>query len=618
MNRSFLMVTIGLLSTSTVIAETSLDPIIITATRTAESADETLAPVTVITREEIEKHPQASLPELLIGRAGIDGVIQGGYGKNSSLYLRGTNTGHTLVLVDGVRIGSATLGEAGLHYIPTDQIDRIEIVRGPRSSLYGSDAVGGVIQIFTRKAKEEGIKINARAEHGSHNTYDFSSGFSSYQGDTRYSLQLSHFSTEGINVTNTDNGGYNPDKDGYESNSVSASLSHRLTDKIDIGFNLLNASATNEYDTFNAFYLPADSAYAEVLQRSLGASTNITATDNWEMIFKLGQSLDESDEFVDDSKLSTFNTRRTDISWQNNITLGEQHLVSLGTDYLNDEVTSTTVYSKSSRDNRAVFAQYQGQYGEHSVQLGLRDDDNEAFGHKGTGNISWGYNPTPQLRLLASYATAFKAPTMNDLYYIDPFGFGNDGNPDLAPEKSNTAEIGIQGKPLWGSWEVRAFQTKIDDLIEWQSTDPTNMFAPWQPTNIGEAQIDGVEADMSANIDHWQLGASMTLLDPVNTTTDKQLPFRTRENVTLSLGRQYDKAAFNISSLTQGERYSDSQNINRTRGYTIFNTDFSYIPAKDWKITASVKNLMDKDYQTSYSYETLGRELFVGVSYQAQ
>ena len=288
-------------------------PIIVTATRTAQTIDETLASVTVISKEQIEQQQADDLAGLLTSISGIDLVSNGGLGKTTSILMRGTSSKHILVMIDGIQIGSATLGSVAFQHIPVSQIERIEIVRGPRSSLYGSNAIGGIIQIFTKEGKGA-AKFNAELGYGSNNLTKANVGLSGKKDSTSYSVNTSYLKTDGINALKAND----KDEDGYNNSSFSANVKHELSNTSSLSVNFLHATGTNEYDNE---YVPTDVMESDFTQQSGGITFISAPLNNWELTLKAGQSQDKNENFknnVDDGK---FVTDRDMYSWKNNITL---------------------------------------------------------------------------------------------------------------------------------------------------------------------------------------------------------------------------------------------------------------------------------------------------------
>ena len=578
--------------------------VLVTATRTAQTVDDTLAAVTVIGRDQIERSQAKTVAELVTGTPGIDSTVSGGFGKITSLSVRGTSSSQVLVLIDGIKIGSATTGATSWEFLPLSQIERIEIVRGPLSSLYGSEAIGGVIHIFTRRGKDKGQK-NIAVGAGTYDTYEASVGISGSSPNTEYSFTAAHFITEGFDAREPIPGmpPFEPpldesDNDGYRNDSVTTSVNLRLSNGTKIGASLFHAEGDTEFD--GTFQNEAD-----FIQSALGAHLTTTPSDDWTVKLKAGRSRDDQDNFLDGTFASNFDTTRDTASWQNDITLSAQQLLTLGIDYQKDRVASSTNFAVNERDNTGYFAQFQDSIDKHSLLLGFRQDDNQQFGKHDTGNAAWGYAINENLRYTLSYGTAFKAPTFNDLYFP---GFGN---PNLKPEKSKTVETGLQGNYGRGRWDIRAFQTSINDLIVFD-------LATFLPKNIDEARIVGLETALNIKLGNWITAINLTLLDPRDKNSDKVLPRRAKQTLKIDADRVLGKLQFGASVLAQSHRFDDVPNNDRLGGYGLVNLRAQYEPAKHWFLRATLNNLFDKAYQTVKTYNSAGRAIFLSVGYRAQ
>lgn len=586
-------------------AATAVAPIIVTATRAAQTVDETLAAVTVISRDEIEQRQARSIEDLLRTVPGLEISNNGGRGKVSSVFLRGTESDHVLVLVDGIKIGSATSGTSPFENIPVEQIDRIEIVRGPRSSLYGSEAIGGVIQIFTRKGSgtpAPSFSVGA----GSDKTYKASAGISAGVGRGWYSLSGSATDTEGFNscsgnpLTFAGCATTEPDKDGYTNKSAALRAGYRFSNETEIDVHYLTSDNNSEYD--GSFQNESDT-----VQHVLGGILRFSPMNIWDVTLTAGQSRDESDNFLNGVFSSSFDTKRDSITLQNDVMIGANQIGTLGFDYQNDEIESSTAYSVSERDNRGVFAQYQAGIGKNDVQISLRSDDNEQFGDAVTGNAAWGYTFSTALRLVASYGTAFKAPSFNELYFP---GFGN---PNLDVEESKSTEIGLSGNISQAHWSINAFQTDVDNLIAYDAT----IFAP---ANIGKARIRGLEAVFNTRIAEWDLSSNLTLLDPKNLSSganqDNMLPRRARQNLRILADRSIGQYRFGTTLIAASKRYDNLANTTRLGGYVVVDLRAEYQLSKAWLIQGVIENLLDKDYQTADYYNQPERGFFVTLRYR--
>jgi vitamin B12 transporter len=588
----------------------TLDPIIVTATRTAQTADASLAAVTVITREELERRQAQSVQDLLRGLPGVDIANKGGPGKATSVFLRGTESDHVLVLIDGVKVGSASTGATAFQDIPVEQIERIEIVRGPRSSLYGSEAIGGVIQIFTRKGGGA-AKPFFSLGGGSYRTRNASAGISGGGERGWYNLSASGIDTEGFNACNgkPSPGGagcftVEPDADGYRNRSGALRTGYRFANGVEVDAHLLRATGHTEFD--GGFVNESQS-----VQQVLGGTLRFSPLDSWQLTLATGRSRDESDNFKDGAFMTRFNTERDSVSLQNDVALAADQLFTLGADYQDDRLDSTTAYAAGTRDNprdnKGLFAQYQGAFGTHEAQLSLRRDDNEQFGNRATGGAAWGYALRTDLRLTAAYGNAFKAPTFNELYYP---GYGNSG---LRPETSRSVELGLSGQSAWGRWSLNAYETRVDDLIAYDA-------ALSAPNNIDQARIRGLEAVLGTRLDGWDLNANITLLDPENRSSGANdgnvLPRRARQSLRVDADRQFGPYAFGATLLAAGRRYDDLANTRELGGYATVDLRTEYAFAKDWRVQARIENLFDKDYETAAFYNQPGRSLFATLRYQ--
>ncbi|TQV64108.1 MAG: TonB-dependent vitamin B12 receptor [Halothiobacillaceae bacterium] len=605
----------AVIAPSFALAADQLDNVQVTATRTAQTVDEALAPVTVITRADIERTQAATVAEALRVVPGLFVSSNGGAGKTTSIFLRGTESDHVLVLIDGVKVGSATSDTTPFENLPIELIDRIEVVRGPRSSLYGSEAIGGVIQIFTRRGGGK-LTPSFSVAAGSDNTFKGAASLAGGGKDSWFNASLSGMDTDGFNACNgkPSPGGagcftYEPDRDGYEERAGSLRLGTRFGAGHSIEAFTLRSDGRNLFD--GSFQNES-----ETTTQTLGARLNLKALQTWGMGLQVAQSRDESDNFKDGIYSSTFDTRRDSASWQNDLQIGKGQLLTLGLDWQHDQVESSDLqswqpdfqgYAVTERDNRGLFAQYQGSFGAHDLQAALRHDDNEQFGDKATGNLNWGYALGSGLRLTAGLGTAFKAPTFNELYYP---GFGHAG---LTPEESRSIEAGLQGKGKFGHWGVQVFQTRIDDLIAYNA-------ATFSPDNIDEARILGLEGSLGTRVAGFDMNAALTLLDPENRSTGANegntLPRRARESLSLDIDRSLGVWSIGGRLYAAGKRYDDLANTVELDPYATLDLRAEYRLQRDWRLQAKVTNLFDAEYETAAWYNQQGRAVLVTLRYQ--
>lgn len=595
----FLLSFSSLLQAQEQISETTLAPITVTATRTEQ--DTKLVSTTVIKRADIERLQVNSVEEALRGVAGVNISNSGGLGKTTAVFLRGTNADHVLVLIDGIRAGSATTGTTAFENLPINEIDSIEVIRGPKSSLYGSEALGGIIHIHTRKGANVAFKPTLSASIGSHNHYRYSGGVSGQIESSWYNLNLTHEQTQGFDATD-DNA--TPDNDGYNNHAGSLRLGHKFSDNLSIEAHALYAAGRNEYDISPSNWDNGDEfAKNTYIQQIFGGQIKFKPLDFWNATFKAGES---RDRYKDKSIYAgIFDTKRFSLSWQNDFTLTENQLLTLGYDYLNDMVSSTESYAESERGNHAGFIQYQGQLDQHQLNLAFRDDHNQQFGHHATWNAAYGYSFANDITVSASYGTAYKAPTFNELYYPN---FGND---KLRPERSSSYEIGVKGKHDWGSWAINHYWTYINNLIVLDSN--------WQPNNINRARIRGLEMMAATHLFGFNVQANLSLLDPQNKSYDanagKVLPRRAEQVFRLDVDKRLDDFSIGASFRAEGRRFDDMENSKRIAGFATLDLRAEYTLLKQLTLQAKVNNILNKQYQTVANYNTDDLNLFFTLRY---
>lgn len=591
---------------------TPLPTIVVTATRFDQPISESLAPVTVITDADIKRLQPKSLLDLLAGQAGISVANAGGMGQLTSLFMRGTNSSHTLVLIDGVRMGSVTSGGAAWAQIPVDQIARIEIVRGPRSSLYGSDAIGGVIQIFTRHGTTGGgLMPSFQLSGGSHNTWNSQVGLSAGSDHGWFNVSLGAKYTRGINSCKVGAGtvfagcfANEPDDDGYRAYSSLLNGGYRWDNGIELAANFFRTTNFVEYDgSFQNF-----SRHAQQVE---GVHLTVPAGAAWTMTFSAGRSLDKATNFHDRVYTGYSDSRRDQMSWLNDVTLAPGQMLSVGVDWQHEHVDSDTLYTHSDVDDTAVFAQYQGMFGANEVQLSARRDHNQQFGNHNTGALAWGYHFDGGLVLSASYASAFHAPTFNDLYYPSFPGLPPSADPHLKPEKSRNVEMDLAAHHEHWYWQASVYENRIDDLIALDSN--------FTPGNISKARIRGFEGEVGGQWQDWTWKANATWMKPQNTDGGSNdgnlLPRRSPRSMRIDLDRQLGTFSVGTTFKTFSPRYDDVANVHRLGGYTTLDLRAGWQFAAHWRAQVSIDNLLDRDYETVYYYNQPGRTGMLTLRY---
>lgn len=465
-----------------------LPEMLISANRQVEARNDSSAANTVFTREDIDRLQPTSLTDLLQRVPGVQVARSGGRGSLPGIYLRGTGSAQSLVLVDGQRISSSSSGDSNLQYLNIQQIERVEVLRGSRSVIYGSDAIGGVIQIFTRRGTQQGLQGRMHLGFGSNQTWERSLGLSGGDQQTRFSLGASLDETAGIDSTRES---YPSDKDhdAYRNQSLSLSLSHSFNEDVEAGLNLLDNRGRNEYDSpFGRYVMSTGQTveqqpYTDFTVSSVSSFIDARLNERWQSRVEIGHA--ENRDFKHDKlsdERSTFNTYRDSLNWQNDLSLDQYNSLILGADWYEDRVNASTAYDENSRWNRAAFIQHRFQGDSFSTELGLRRDQNQQYGSQNTWSGTFTLPLNPDNDVLLSYSEGFRAPTFTDLYYPE------NGNPDLKPEHSKSYELQWRSQLTASSrLETSLYRTDINQAILYNNEAR-------RPENIASAGIDGAEA----------------------------------------------------------------------------------------------------------------------------
>lgn len=583
----------------------NLEDIVVTANRIPQSRESVLGDVTVIDREEIERAGTGSITDLLRLQPGVEINSNGGAGKASSVFLRGTNADHVVVLIDGLRINSATLGTTAFENIPLAQIEKIEILRGPASSLYGADAIGGVIQIFTKKGGNAAPKLSAALGVGSYGTKHLDLGISGGLSNTRYGINVSSLDTQGFSAQNiTDiTKTIDRDRDPYRNFTISSYLEHTFVPGHSLGVQFFQSKGRSYFDGNNF-----NNVGNQTLQ-SYAITSHNQLTDVWLSTLRAGNSIDDSDS-LSKFGLSRYKTSQRQYTWQNDLNLPVGTL-TMAYDRLEQRVNSSTKYTLLERNNNGYMASYLANIDKHALQASVRFDDNSQFGSHITGGVGYGYRFTPQWRAGFNFGSAFKAPTFNQLYFP---GFGN---ADLKPEQSNNVDVNLRYENAKLRAGVTFFDNHVDNLIA---------YAP-NPVNINKAEIMGATFDGEWRPDHaWIVRGNLTIQSPEDTKTSKQLNRRANEYGTFSVLRAWGKFTLGAEVNGASSRYNDPANKFNMGGYVLTNLTADFRISPEWKLEARADNIFDKHYvlassKTDFSpnapdYSTAGANVFVSLRYQ--
>ncbi|WP_339560405.1 TonB-dependent receptor domain-containing protein [Pseudomonas sp. EA_65y_Pfl1_P113] len=579
-----------------------LPNVVISANRQVQARNDSSAANSVFTRDDIERLQPTSLTDLLSRVPGVQIAPTGGRGSLPGIYIRGTKSAQSLVLVDGQRIANSTSGDSGLQYLNVDQIERVEVLRGSRSVIYGSDAIGGVIQVFTRRNTGQGLQPRLKFGFGSNQTWGRSLGLSGGDEHTRFNLGASLDETSGINSTHTSFPS-DGDHDAYRNQSLSLNLSHSFSDELEAGFNLLDNRGKSEYDNSFGRYDVAtgqtlgQKPYTDYTVSSASGYVDARLNERWQSRLELGHSENRDtkrDTLSDD--FSVFNTYRDSVNWQNDLTLNDQNSLILGGDWYEDRFHGSTTFTENSRRNRAAFVQHRFHGEWFSTELGIRRDQNQQFG----GQNSWSGTVTvpvnPDNDVLLSYSEGFRAPTFNDLYYPDT----KYSNPNLQPETSKSYALQWRSQ-LSDSTRLEAslYRTDLSDAIILDSNS--------KPQNVASARIDGVEAALKQELFGWQGNLGLAVIDPRDRDSGHTLARRARRTLSLDLDRQFDKLGVGASWQAISSSYDDEDNTHRLGGYALLGLRGSWTLNREVALSVKVDNLLNKSYaRARYSYNDPG------------
>jgi len=583
-------IALACLGTSGLAYSQTQDEIIVTA-KNDQTIENVLQTVHVFNLDDIEAAQAKSIPALIDQIPGISFRDSGGRGSATGVFLRGASSSQTIVLIDGVRVGSATLGAAALNSYPVEAIERIEILKGPFSGLYGADAAAGVIQLFTKKGGK-GIG-SVRATIGSDSLEEFDVAFNA--GNERNSFHISAHSedTDGIDRTSIVSDG-NEDLDAFEETAIALGGKVSFGEFTSASLNVLATDSTVDFDnTFGAD--PGLQTESETFSAALALNTQLAENIDWNIT--LGSNEDES--VTNGAFPSDLTTNRDTAGTEFTFKLSDSTVLTTGVDYYEEDIESpTTSFPVTERDNKGAFAQLTSRVGAFGLAASLRYDDNSAYGTDTNGSIALSYDINDNIDVTASYGTAFAAPSFNFLYF--PFF----GNPDLLPEESESFEVKLTGNSGAISWYLAAYKTDFENLF---SFDPATFLA----ANVGEAELEGIEVSLSSEWAGWNFGVNADLLSAENKQTGIELDDRAEQTIALWASKSFGKLDLGFNLKTESDRFDRSGT--ELASYALFDVSAHYNINDNIEVFANVDNLFDKDYTVNLisateRFNTQGRQ----------
>ncbi|PMG30935.1 TonB-dependent receptor [Shewanella sp. 10N.286.52.C2] len=576
------------------------ETIVVTGTRFESTPDSQLTVINTIEREEIDVLNPKSVVDVLEALPGLSVTRNGGAGQTASVSIRGTSSGHSLVLIDGLRVGSAPLNAVNFGSLSPQNIERIEVIKGPRASIWGSDAIGGVIQIFTRQLN--GGEWFASTELGSNNYLRGTVGAGVAHGDGQSTITVNSERSDGYNIHN--GAPEEADDDGYDRIGLTVAGLQNISDQWDINWSLQYDTGNSEHDDI---YASGGTDQADFDNYMWNVGTQYQGEQLTSKL-NIGQSQESNVNFRGDNPdvaRQKYETTRDQINWTNQFKASNELTVIGGVDWYNESVNGD--YAVNEREVWGIYALAQYQWHNVLFEGAVRYDDVENIDNETSYNLSAAYNFSDQWRLTASTGTGFKAPTFNDLYWPGT------GNPDLSSETSESYELTLnyRGSAIQGY--ISLFQNDINNLIAWAPIDEDGYI--WKPANINEAKIKGLE--LSLNTKLWQLDhrISYTYLDAKDTKNDEELVGRSEHEFDYSVGYQWEHFDLLVSYHYQGKRYSGyGQHLD---AYHRVDVSMGYWFNDKWQLRVKTNNILDDDYMTVSNYNNPGMEYFVSLSYQA-
>jgi vitamin B12 transporter len=578
----------------------SLPVTVVTATRVAQPITDVVADVTIIDRETIERSGATGLADVLARQPGVAFTRNGGPGATTSVYLRGAETRFTAVFVDGVRVDSQSTGGASWNAIPLSQVDHVEIVRGPAAAVYGSDALGGVIQIFTRRG-EQAFAPSVEFGLGSDGLRKLAASFSGRQGAVDYALGASRETSDGFNAQPDSN----PDRDGYRNTAFSGSLGWQLNAAHRLDASVLDSDTNAQYDAFS----PGNDDRAQQNLQTLGLKWSA----RWSEVYSSQLAVNRSkDRYETEPSAYLTDTRVTSYFWQNEWKLGATQLTAAlerREDRLDNASTSPSV---SDRSQDALALGYGLRSGQHTVQLNARHDNDSEFGGHSTGSAAYAYGFAPGWRALVSGGTAFRVPTLFQRFSIY-------GTSDLMPEKARNVEVGVKYEQRGDRFSVVMYRNRVSNLINYVSGTGScaNGVGDYAGCygNVGEAEYRGVTVAGATRVGMLALNGSLDLQDPKDLNTGLQLARRAKQSAKLGVDMPLAGWVVGAEAELVGHRFNDARNTQRLSGYSLMNLSVSKQVSKDWSLLARLDNAFDRDYETALGYATGGRQAYVGLKW---
>jgi vitamin B12 transporter len=631
---------LNIFSSSLFAEDIDLNPIVVISNRQEQRLSDVMTSVSVITRQDIERLQPQDIGNILQGQPGIEIVRNGGLGMQTSIFMRGTNSSQVLVLVDGMKVTDEFSNATPLQNIPISQVDHIEILRGNASALYGSRAMGGVIQIFTKSGKDN-LGINGSLTYGSRNTQNYIGGYSQKLNGIFFNISLNHQETDGFATRNpSQNDSYsiaNASKNAYNSNSLSMNFSEEISAGQELGlkvigskFNVLS-DAGFDYGLYNTGSPDGVNGMNKLFSNNISSQVFLKNQINnfWDSKLTYGVSnINNRNDYnysQSGAAIGNYQTYQKDFSWLNDFILTNNQSLMVGFESNQIKTKDEDAYYsikrfKGSRVINSAFTGYSGKFDEIGIQLNLREDHINTGLSSTTGLLGISYNINNQWKIAGNISNAFSAPTLPQLN-----SQGAGGNPNLKPEEDNSLEASLQYLDNKKILRIVLFNKETKNLIQAGSNCPPPNYV-CSLENISKAENAGLEFSGQTVFESFIFKVSATFQDPIDKTDNSQLQRRAKEFGSFEINYAADKFKIGSQTLFSSTTpdiaisgcYPASSPCRRNAGYVINNLYGSYKYDKNWLLSLNIENIFDKTYQKAYGFNTPGFGTFLTIQFNPE
>lgn len=601
---------LALAASSSTHAQNKLDTVVTTATRTPQRLAEVLADLTVITRADIERQAASSVADLLRNNGCAEMVRTGGAASNTSLFLRGADTRHTLVLVDGVRMDSQSTSGASWQGIPVSQIERVEVLKGPASAIYGSDAIGGVVQIFTRKGGST-LSADLGLGIGTQSTQKADGGLFGSAGVFDFAFTGAIEESDGFNSTLDVPGSFSyvPDRDGWRKYQATARIGAQLSAAHRAEAIVIRNHINGQYDASKSRPLVDDHSLQDTDAQRLAWTAQWTPALQTQLSY--GQSRDRY-ETTPSPYVTLTHVRNLALTGSYLVAPGQQ--VNFQAERIEDELENSGLVTAGvgKRHRNAAGGGYLFSSGPWSLQAHARHDSDSEFGSVSTGTLLAGYAITPGLRLVGSVGNAFRAPTIYQQGSVYGPDLSKPGVKPLQAERGHNIEVGLKYGSGDSEISATAYRNRVGNLIIFGAAGSCqSAFGCYQ--NVAAAKLQGLSLAGSTQVAGVNLRATVDFQKPTDASTGLLLARRAKRLATLNADTALGDWVLGAGVQASGQRFDNAANTRRLGGYGLVNLNAQYQFSRQLKLQLNLDNAFDRETSTAYGYASAPRTVLMSL-----